>query len=176
MDRTAIPVASSGSYDADVTAAKRLLLDVRERIENATGDLISLVNAFDWMPGAVGALAAELLSDPQAGDLDTLSAWEAPATAYLFTAAIADGDQAEADAVWKPLDKPAQADVMLALAAQLKVNMRAAFSGAGTSDGRFAVAGALAKMNVDAATVRCISVSTFAEMCRNTAHRASVVG
>jgi hypothetical protein len=170
MDRTVIAVAScAGSNDADVTAAKRLLLDLRERLDNVTFGLVSLAKAFDWLPGSVSELAAELLDEARGGEPHADAIWEAPRTAYLLTAAVADGNQAEADALWKSLDKPAQADVLLALAAQLKVNLRTAFSAAGTDAGRYALAGALARMSVDASTAQRIPQNVFAEMCRNTA-------
>lgn len=175
MDRTAIAVAScASSTDADVEAAQRLLLDMRERLDTVTCDLVSLVRALDWPPGAVSELAAELLDDALGGEpqIDA-PVWEAPATAYLLTAAVADGDQAEADALWKPLDTSAQADLLLALAAQLKVNLRTAFSAAGTDADRYALAGALAKMSVDTGIARRIPQNVFAERCRNTAGRDS---
>jgi hypothetical protein len=172
MDKTGIPAAGN---DADVAAAKRMLLDIRERLDSVTCDVISLVKAMDWIPGAVSELAAELLDDEQyAESLAGTPIWEAPRTANLLTAAVADGDQAEAEALWKPLDVSAQGGLLLALAAQLKVNLRQAFSATGTgSTSRYAIAGALAKMNVDAAAVQHIPQSIFAEMCRKTAGRSA---
>jgi hypothetical protein len=95
--------------------------------------------------------------------------WEIPGTAYLLTAAIADGDHAQADALWKPLDRIDQADLLGALAAQLTCNLRTAFSVAGTDDDRYALAGVLAGMNVEAGRALRIPQERFAEMCRNTA-------
>jgi len=173
MDRTGIAVASrADSNDPDVTAAKRLLLDLRERLDNVTFDLVCLARAFDWLPGAVSELAAELLDDsPGSEPYIDAPIWEAPITAHLLTAAVAEGDQAEADALWKSLDEPAQSDLLLVLAAQLKVNLRTAFSAAGTEAGRYALVGALAKMSVDIGAAQSIPQNVFAETCRNTAGR-----
>lgn len=46
--------------------------------------------------------------------------WEAPYTAYLLTAAVADQDSALADTIWKAQVKAAQADVLAALGAQVR--------------------------------------------------------
>jgi hypothetical protein len=46
--------------------------------------------------------------------------WQAPRTAYLFTAAVAAADKAAADALWDALDHAAQTDTLTALAAQAK--------------------------------------------------------
>lgn len=173
MNTMAIAIPScAGTNDADLTAARRILLDIHERLENLSCDLISLIRALDWLPGAVSELAAELLDDAQGDEPDADAAsWEAPRTAYLLTAALADGDQAEAGALWKPLNNHGQADLLLALAAQLTVNLRAAFSAAGTGAGRYALAGMLARMNVEVATARRIPQKIFAETCRNNADR-----
>lgn len=48
--------------------------------------------------------------------------WGAPHHAYEFTAAIADGDIAAADAVWKELDRRGQLDLLLALGAQARLS------------------------------------------------------
>ena len=80
--------------------------------------------------------------------------WEIPGTAYLLTAAIADGDQARADALWKPLDMAAQVDLLQVLAVQHQCDLRTAFSVAGTDDDRYALACVLAGMNVEVASAR----------------------
>jgi hypothetical protein len=171
MDRTAIPVASRACNDADVTAARRLLRDMRERLETVTYDLINFTDDFDF-PGAISERATEMLGDGWDGESQAdAPIWEMPCTAYLLTAAVADGDEAEADALWKALDKAAQTDLLQVLTAQLKCNLRTAFSAAGTEADRKALAGALARMSVNAGTAQRIPQNVFAEMCRNTAGR-----
>ncbi|HLK01957.1 MAG TPA: hypothetical protein VKU39_18905 [Streptosporangiaceae bacterium] len=133
--------------DADLIAARRLLDQIRESLENITCDLISTRRALGGLPGAISELAAELLDDTS--DSPHTPEWEAPRTAYLLTAAVADGDNAEAEALWKLLDKSGQADLLLALAAQLKVNLLTALSATGTDTGRYAMARALAEVNAD---------------------------
>lgn len=169
MDTRAIPTA--GSKDIDRMAARRILLDVRERLDHVTCDVVSLIKALDWLPGAIRELAADLLDDVQYAESPVdAPIWEAPRTAYLLTAAVADGDQADAQALWKPLDASGQTDLLLALGAQLKFNLRQAFSAAGTStSARYAIAGALARMSVDLAAMQRIPRSVFAEMCRKAA-------
>jgi hypothetical protein len=49
----------------DRAAAKRLLWNMRERLENLQCDLISLGRALDGPPGVVSVLAAELLDEDQ---------------------------------------------------------------------------------------------------------------
>jgi len=95
--------------------------------------------------------------------------WEIPGTAYLLTAAIADGDHARADALWKPLDKADQLDLLQVLAAQHQCGLRTAFSVAGTDDDRYALVCMLASMNVDVGSAQRIPRDAFAEICRNTA-------
>lgn len=51
--------------DLDLEAAKRVLNDIRDRVEILQCDVISLYRALDGPPGAVCALAGELLDhDP----------------------------------------------------------------------------------------------------------------
>jgi hypothetical protein len=172
MDTTTIAdVLGVSRNDADLIAAGRLFQHIRERLDTVTCDLISIWRAFG-QPGAISELAAELLDGTGDSTSDAQAPiWEAPRTAYLLTAAVADNDHAEADALWKPLDKPAQAELLLALAAQLKVKLGAALSAAGTSSGRNALAWALAKMSVDASTAQNIPRNVFAQVCRNIASR-----
>ena len=54
----------SGNGD-DQAAAKRLLADIRERLDNLGFDLARLGRALDGPPGTVSALAAELLDEGQ---------------------------------------------------------------------------------------------------------------
>src|ERR1700677_1354012 len=82
--------------------------------------------------------------------------WEIPGTAYLLTAAIADGDRARADALWKPLDKADQIDLLQVLAAQHQCGLRTAFSVAGTDDDSYALACMLAGMNVGVGSAQCL--------------------
>ena len=49
----------------DRAAARRLLWNMRQRLENLQCDLISLYRALDGPPGAVSVLAAELLDEDQ---------------------------------------------------------------------------------------------------------------
>jgi hypothetical protein len=49
----------------DRAAAKRLLWNMRERLENLQCDLISLYRVLDGPPGAVSALADEVLGEDQ---------------------------------------------------------------------------------------------------------------
>ena len=46
--------------------------------------------------------------------------WQAPRTAYLFTAAVAAADKTAADALWDGLGDAEQTDVLTALGAQAK--------------------------------------------------------
>lgn len=46
--------------------------------------------------------------------------WSAPRTAYLMTAARAEGDMAECDVLWKGLSYQERAELVLALAAQTR--------------------------------------------------------
>jgi hypothetical protein len=50
-------VVEEAAGAADVDAAKRLLCDMRERLENVTGLMASLMRALDGPPGAVAELA-----------------------------------------------------------------------------------------------------------------------
>jgi hypothetical protein len=86
---------------------------------------------------------------------------------------VADSDHAEADALWKPLDKTAQADLLLALAAQLKVNLLSALSAAGTDSGRYALARVLATASMGVSTAQHTPLNVFAQTCRNIAGRAA---
>jgi hypothetical protein len=51
--------------DDDPAAAKRLLDNIRERLDNLGFDLARLGRAIDGPPGAVSALAVELLDEDQ---------------------------------------------------------------------------------------------------------------
>lgn len=46
--------------------------------------------------------------------------WGAPRTAYQYTAAIADGDTASADAIWQELSTRERRDLLLAIGAQTR--------------------------------------------------------
>lgn len=52
--------------------------------------------------------------------------WQAPRTAYLLTAATAEGNETAGDALWDRLDDAGQADVLAALGAQLRNILRTA--------------------------------------------------
>jgi hypothetical protein len=173
MDTTTIAdVLSVSRTDANLMATRQLFQHLRECLNNVTGDLVSIWRTLEEMPGAISELAAQLLGD--AGDSASHvnePIWEAPRTAYLLTAAIADSDHAEADAFWKPLDKPGQADLLLALAAQLKANLLTVLSATGTDSGRYALAWALATMSADVSAAHGIPRDVFAQTCRNIAGR-----
>jgi hypothetical protein len=49
--------------------------------------------------------------------------WEAPLTAALLTAAMADGDQAAQDAIWKDLDRDGRAGLVWSLGAQCRYSL-----------------------------------------------------
>jgi hypothetical protein len=120
---------------------------------------------FAHYAGLVESWAANRRRVATSGEPDTAGpVWEIPGIGYLLTAAIADGDTARADALWKALDKADQVDLLWVLAAQLQCALRTAFSVAGGDDDRYALAYVLAGMNVEAGTA---CRTRFAEMCRD---------
>jgi len=69
------------SRNIDAVAAKRLLFDMRERLENFTCELRNLYVAMDGPPGTVSALAAELLDQ----DMTAGSSRTSPTLPYQFS-------------------------------------------------------------------------------------------
>ncbi|HEX4661911.1 MAG TPA: hypothetical protein VH307_31330 [Streptosporangiaceae bacterium] len=57
--------------------------------------------------------------------MDVGTPWEAPLRAYLLTGLVAARRGADAQEAWKKQDKPAQADTLSALAAQVRHSARA---------------------------------------------------
>ena len=140
--------------------------DAAGMISNRASELARWLGSIESWAGSRRRTAISAVPDP-AG-----TRWEIPATAYLLTAAVADGDHARAAALWKPLDKPAQADMLWVLAAQLQCDLRAAISfAAGAGGDRYALAMVLAGVSVEISTARHIGADVFAETCRSIAGR-----
>ena len=181
MDQTTIgSTSATGNGMTGSTPVLSILLYFRERLDTITADVVTLMRGISGTDfEAISELEAEIrdaygwpdLNGAHEADPDASHVippiWEAPRTAYLLTAAIADGDQAEADALWKPLDRNAQTDLLLALAAQLTHHLRMALADTGAD--RYSLAGALARLSVDAAIARRLPRDVFAGMCRETA-------